>query len=143
MHFSVGIAALKETVWEVLLDDATYRQWTAVFAEGSYAEGDWSEGSMVRFLTPDRNGMLAVVEVHRPEDFISLKHIGYVLDGVDDTESEEVKAWAPAFENYTLTSTEDGAELAVDIDVLPEYQAFFEEVWPKALETLKRLAERA
>ena len=40
MHFSIGIAALRETVWEILLDDATYRQWTAVFAEGSYAEGD-------------------------------------------------------------------------------------------------------
>jgi hypothetical protein len=50
-----------ERVWDVLLDDATYRQWTAEFMAGSYAETDWQEGSIVRFLDPSGSGLLAIL----------------------------------------------------------------------------------
>ena len=56
-------------------------------------------------------------------------------------ESDEVKAWAPAYENYTLIEVNGGTELVVDMDATSAEQGFFEDVWPKALNVIKELAE--
>lgn len=37
LHFEVHINAPKEKVWNMMLEDATYRQWTEVFMPGSYS----------------------------------------------------------------------------------------------------------
>lgn len=50
LHFSIQIKAPKEKVWQTMLDDPTYRQWTRVFMPGSYFEGAWEEGSKIRFV---------------------------------------------------------------------------------------------
>jgi hypothetical protein len=52
-----------------------------------------------------------------------------------------VKAWAPAFENYTLTCAGLSTHLAIDIDVPPEWEEYMTKVWPKALAKLKQLCE--
>ena len=56
----IDVDAPRERVWSVLTGGSTYRQWTAVFAEGSYAETDWQEGGSVRFLGPDGPGCSVV-----------------------------------------------------------------------------------
>ena len=127
-HYSITISAPRSTVWHVLLDDETYRQWTTVFAEGAHFEGDWKVDSTIRFLTPEKDGMVGVIAENRKHEFVSIKHLGCVVKGVDDTESDEVKARAPAYENYTLTEVDGCTELAVDIEVPSTYQAFFEEI---------------
>ncbi len=95
----------------------------------------------MRFLAPDGNGMVSVIAAHRPHEFLSLKHVGYVKDGAEDTESEMVRSWAPAFENYSLSDAGNAMELAVDIDVTPEFEEYMTRVWPMALARLKRLCE--
>jgi uncharacterized protein YndB with AHSA1/START domain len=35
LHFSIDIAAPRDKVWRALWDDARFRDWTSVFAEGS------------------------------------------------------------------------------------------------------------
>ena len=127
-HYSITISAPRSTVWHVLLDDETYRQWTTVFAEGSHFEGDWKVDSTIRFLTPEKDGMVGVIAENRKHEYLSIEHLGYVVKGVDDTESDAVKSWTPAYENYTLTEVDAGTELAVDIEVPSTYQAFFEEI---------------
>ena len=127
-HYSITISAPRSTVWHVLLDDETYRQWTTVFAEGSHFEGDWKVDSTIRFLTPEKDGMLGVIAENRKHEYLSIEHLGCVVKGVDDTESDAVKSWTPAYENYTLTEVDAGTELAVDIEVPSTYQAFFEEI---------------
>ncbi|MFO7693132.1 MAG: hypothetical protein R6V57_08620 [Vicinamibacterales bacterium] len=141
LHFSVDIRASRKTVWEVMLAGDSYRLWTAEFAEGSYFQGAWETGTRMRFLVPSGEGMVAEVAEHRPQEFLSLRHIGLVKDGVEDTESEMVKAWGPAFENYTLSYAELSSHLAVDIDVTPEFEEYMSTAWPKALAKLKRLCE--
>ena len=141
LHFSADIRASRQTVWETLLGRESYRIWTAEFAEGSYFEGTWETGTRMRFLVPSGEGMVAEVAEHRPQAFLSLRHLGFVKDGVEDTESEMVKAWAPAFENYTLTYAGLSAHLAVDIDVTPEFVEYMLKVWPKALARLKAMCE--
>ena len=141
LHFSIDIRASRLTVWETMLGRESYRLWTTEFAEGSFFEGSWEPGTRMRFLVPSGEGMVSEVAEHRPQEFLSLRHIGFVKDGVEDTESEMVKAWTPAFENYTLSYAGLSSHLAIDIDVTPEFEEYMTKVWPAALAALKRLCE--
>jgi hypothetical protein len=147
LHFSTHIKASPEKVWKTMLDNATYRIWTAPFHEGSYFKGDWSEGSKILFLGPGENGeaeggMVSMIETNRPYEFISIKHLGMIKNGIEDTTSEEAKKWTPAHENYTFTEKDGGTDLSIDMDSNEEYKEMFEGVWPKALAKLKELAEK-
>ena len=141
LHFSITISAPRAAVWHVLLDDELFGQWTSAFAEGSHYECDWSTGSTIRFLTPGGNGVVAEIVENREHAFLSIRHLGLVLEGVDDLASVEVKAWAPAHENYTLTEVEGGTRLAVNVGVTPPGQEYSEEAWPRALGGVKQLTE--
>ncbi len=148
IHFSIQINALKEKVWDVMLGDATYREWTESFHAGSYYKGDWSEGSKMFFLGPDETGkkeggMVSRVKENQKYEFISFEHLGIVVDGVEDTTSEDAKKWTPAFENYTFIEKEGGTEVDVDMEVPnDEFKEMFEGVWPTSLRKLKEIAER-
>ncbi len=87
--------------------------------------------------------MVSVVEEHRPAEFISLRHVGTLVDGVADTESDEVKKWAPIHEKYTFTDLDGGTKVAVDLDGFDEWEEFMAEAWPKAFARLKELCEGA
>lgn len=142
LTFSTTINAPKDKVWRVMLDDATYRQWTSVFSEGSYALTDWKQGSKALFLTPEGDGMVSRIAAHRPNEFLSIEHLGTVKNGVEDTTSKDVNSWAGAHENYTLRETNGSSALTVEMDVTGEYKKYFEETWPKALAKLKEVAEK-
>jgi hypothetical protein len=106
MRFSTQIQAPRRRVWELMLAPDSYRTWTSPFMEGSYYEGSWDAGQRLRFLTPGaKMGMVAEVAENRPGEFVSLKHIGQVKDGVEDFDSAEVRAWAPAYENARRTES--------------------------------------
>lgn len=142
LNFSTSINAPKEKVWKVLWDDATYRKWTSAFSEGSYAVTDhWKEGSEVKFLDLKGCGMISKVAANKPNEFMSFEHLGEIKDGVEDTNSEKVKQWAGAKENYTLKETDGVTTLAIEMDMADEYKDMFMEMWPKALEQVKTLAE--
>lgn len=142
LTFATTINAPKEVVWRTMLEDETYRKWTSAFQEGSYAVTDWKPGSKALFLSPDGSGMVSRVAEHRPNEFLSLEHLGVVKNGVEDTESAEVKAWSGARENYTLRESAGHVVLTIDMDSADEYKQFFEDTWPKALAALKDLCER-
>ena len=74
-------------------------------------------------------------------EFISIRHIGMVVNGVEDTESETVRAWAPAYENYTLVAVPEGTRIVVEQDVPEDFEQSLAEVWPKAFEVLRQLCE--
>lgn len=142
MNFSTVINAPRGKVWEWMLAPETYNDWTSAFMEGSYYEGSWEKGQRVRFLTPGgKEGMVAEVAENRPGEFVSLKHLGAIKDGKEDFDSPDVKAWAPAFENYRFVDQGGGTELQVEMDVMPAYEDFMREAWPKALARLKALCE--
>lgn len=67
-----------------------------------------------------------------------------VKNGIEDTESEEVKSWAGAKENYRL-SDEDGKtklKVELDIDEKNDFKDYFLKTFPVALEKVKELAEK-
>ena len=141
IHFSILIDASPEKIWKVLWDDETYRKWTSAFAEGSYAETDWRQGSKVIFTDGKGSGMVSRIAENKPNEFMSIEHLGMLKDGVEDTTSDAVKAWAGAHEDYTLKKINDKTELNVDMDVNEEYKDMFSTMWPKALQNVKELAE--
>ena len=65
LHYLIFINAPKEKVWDTMLKDETYREWTKPFCEGSYYRGDWSEGSKIIFLGPDPKTLIGPIT---PED---------------------------------------------------------------------------
>ena len=141
LQFQETIHASPAIVWGILFGDDTYPVWTAPFSEGSYFEGSWEEGSRIRFLSPSGEGMVAEIAESRPHAFLSIRHLGFVANGVEDLESEAVRAWAPAYENYTLTPVPDGTRIVIDQDVTGDFEAYMNTTWPRALAVLKELCE--
>ncbi len=141
LNFKAVINASPEKVWKVLWADDTYRKWTSAFAEGSYAETDWKKGSKVLFLDGEGRGMVSRIADNRPNEYMSIEHLGEVKDGVEDTSSEKVKDWAGAHENYTLKKVNGKTELIVDMDITEEFKEMFSKMWPVALDNVKRLSE--
>ncbi|HAF45681.1 MAG TPA: hypothetical protein DCK83_12315 [Gallionellaceae bacterium] len=141
MHFSITINASVEKVWHTMLGQDTYRIWAAEFMPGSYYEGSWEQGSKILFLV-DGSGMSSMIAENRPYQFISIKHLGMIMEGVLDTESAESKAWAAVSENYTFAPQGGGTLLLVELSAVPtENEADMAEIWPKALAKLKTLCE--
>lgn len=140
-EFKISIDAPREKVWNVLWADDTYREWTSPFSSGSHAETDWKKGSKVLFLDGKGMGMVSTIAENIPNEYMSFEHRGVVKDGVEDTESEEVKKWAGAHENYTLKNVSGKTELVVDMDINDEYKDMFTEIFPKALQKVKELSE--
>jgi len=130
-----------------MLDDVTYRQWTRPFNEGSRYEGKWDTGSEMRFIGVDENGkesggMYSRIKEARPYEFVSIEHLGMINDsGEIDTTSDEVKKWAPSYENYTFKEKVGGTEVLVELNINDEWIDMFNDMWPKALAKLKEIAE--
>jgi uncharacterized protein YndB with AHSA1/START domain len=146
LHFSIAINAPVQKVWTMMLGKDTYPKRTIIFnPAGSWFEGDWVQGSQMRFLGPDPKdpqnigGILSEVAENNLFKYISLKHVAEIRDGVAQESSRE-----DAFENYTF-SEKDGVtivEVALKMpDAMGDCDDYMKDTWPKALELLKELSE--
>jgi uncharacterized protein YndB with AHSA1/START domain len=132
-----------EVLWEMIVDPDHYRFWTSAFSPGSQFIGDWSAGSGIRFVMEDESGvesgMISEVVASEWPNHISIKHLGLVMNGVEDYESEEVKLWTPAFENYTLVSNESGQCAFKMVQDIPDaYETEFRDNWNKAFDLIEK-----
>ena len=141
-QFKIEISAPREKVWKILWGDKTYPAWTSVLTKGSRAETNWEEGSKVLFVDGKGEGMVSTIAQKIPNEFMSFKHLGMVKNGVEDLNSEQVKDWAGALENYRLKTLDGKTELVVDMDMTEEFKDYFINTWPKALDKVKELAEK-
>ncbi len=107
LTYTIEINAPKEKVWDTMLGKDTYKLWTSPFHEGSDYEGSWDQGSKIRFIAPDDDGkvsgMTSQIAENRPYEFISIEHLGEVIDGEDVLDSEMAKRFKGAHESYTFT----------------------------------------
>lgn len=141
LKFNTTINAPREKVWDVLWNDDSYRKWTAVFSEGSQVQTDWNKGSKVLFTDGSGSGMVSEIADKVPNEYMSFRHLGMVMNGVEDTTSEKVKDWAGAMENYRLKETDGKTELEVELDINDEHKDQFKDMFPKALRVVKELSE--
>ncbi|HSD64635.1 MAG TPA: SRPBCC domain-containing protein [Ignavibacteriaceae bacterium] len=147
LHFSVLIDAPKEKVWDKMLEEKTYREWTETFGPGSHYKGDWNKGSRMMFLAPDPSGkmggMVSRIAENRKYEYISIEHLGIIQNDIEDTSSEEAKKWAGIHENYTMKEKNGRTELLVDIEINEEeFKNMFRDMWPRALQKLKEMSEK-
>ena len=142
LKFEVTINAPRTRVWNTMLEPETYKAWTSAFCEGSYYTGSWDQGAQIRFLSPSGDGMTAVIAENRRYEFVSIQHRGVIENGAEDTTSEKVRAWAPAYENYRFSDVPGGCLVTVTLDTAPEYEQYMRDAFPKALALLKGLCEQ-
>jgi len=137
VKFSININAPKEKVWDTLWNDSTYRQWTSVFANDSHAVSDWNEGSNIKFIDGKGDGMYSIIETKIPNQQMSFKHLGEIKDGI-----ETPVEWAGAMESYFLKELNGVTELNMEMDMNEEFEKYFLEIFPKALDLIKQISEK-
>lgn len=148
-HYSTTISAPASKIFDSMLgltDKKTYEEWTAAFNPTSTFEGSWEKGSKMYFIgigeDGKRGGMLSEIAENIPNKFVSIRHYG-MLDGENEiTTGELVEKWTGGHENYTFEEKNGSTLLSIEIDIVEEYEDFFNETWPKALEVLKMMVEK-
>lgn len=141
LRFSAEISAPLPTVWQAMTSRDSYEHWASAFTEGCCFEGSWDQGARISFLAPSGDGMVSEIAENRTNEFISIRHLGFIAQGVEDTTSESIRSWAPCYENYTFVAVPEGTRLVVELDVAAEWEQDMQEAWPRALALLKALCE--
>ncbi len=141
LEFTIEINASKEKIWEVLWNDATYRDWVSVFCEGTYVKTNWNEGDSVHFLTPDGKGMNSIIEKKIANQYIAFKHISELENFEPQPVDAAASEWTGAMEIYELIPNTSSTTLKVLMDTSEKYIEYFETTFHKALERVKTLSE--
>lgn len=136
IEFSIKINAPKEKVWATLWNDTTYRQWTSVFAPDSHAVSDWKQGSKIKFIDDKGDGMHSIIETNLPFEQMSFKHLGEIKNGIETSLD-----WEGSMENYFLNESNGVTELKMDMDIKKEFEKYFIDTFPKAVELIKQISE--
>jgi uncharacterized protein YndB with AHSA1/START domain len=140
--FSIDIKAPKEKVWYSLWDEENYENWTSVFSEGSFAISDWNEGSKIYFLgSGGGGGMNSIINIKKPFDTMSFKHITEIKDFKEVPLTEESESWSGSEERYDLTENNGITTVTGTLDVVEQFEGFFNDTFPKAMQKLKEIAE--
>lgn len=145
VQVNISIQAPAEKVYRTLLEPSTYEQWSKIFNQSSRYKGDWTQGSKMYFLGEQDGktvGMISMVKENIPNEYIELEHIGFLKDGKEITEGEEVEGLKGARESYRITAKEDHTEVLVSMDTHPDYKSSMLDIWPQALKRLKDLCEK-
>ena len=145
LHFDVSIDANVEKVYQNMIDEDKWKEWTAEFNPESQFEGSWTKGSKMLFLGMDKDGkmggMVARIKENIPNRFVSIEYNGVIQNGKEVTSGPEVDQWVGGLENYTFTDMNGKTLLSIDADANHSYHSYFMETWPKALKKLKSMCE--
>lgn len=136
LEYTIQINTTAEKVWDVLFTQDNYKKWASAMNEGTYFEGTWEEGSIMKFLDPKNNGMYNLVEKNIPNKQLSMKHLGWILEGVLTPQN-----WEDSTLDYMLEPNENGTLLIGKVNSLDEFVDFFNSKYPKNFENIKNLAE--
>ena len=137
----INIAAPREKVWHVLLDDASTRAWYAAFGQGSSAKTDWSLGSKAIFTSDDNCGLIGTIASNEPNTLLAVEYTGVMTNGQEEYESKEAQQVKGGREVYRLSGSDGHTTLAIECDMAPEMYDYMHAAWQKALQKIKELAE--
>lgn len=141
LEFKIEINAPKEKVWNTLWNDETYRKWTNVFCEGTYAVSNWNEGDKIHFLSPNGEGMNSIIDKKVENEYIAFKHLSSIKNFEEMPIDDESQEWTGSLETYRLTQNNSNIILDVKIDTLEKYVDYFKTTFPNGLEMVKTLSE--
>ena len=140
--YNINIAASPQKVWDTMIGQETYKEWTAAAWPTSDFKGEWKQGEKLYFAGEDGSGTLATVTTFDPYKKILLTHIALLQPGnVEDTESEWSKKWIGSLEGYNFAEKDGSTELTIEMKIYDEWEDMFNKDWPKALARLKEICE--
>lgn len=146
LKFSTNIKAPVASVYEKMLAEKTYREWTKAFNPESQYIGSWQKGSIIRFVGVDdkgqRGGMVSRVKENIPSKFLSIEHLGLIQGDKEIMNGKDIEEWAGALENYKFTADGQNTLVEVCMDSNQEFKSYFSQTWPKALQLLKKICEQ-
>lgn len=142
LNFTININAPAAKVWQILWNDETYRKWTSVFHEGSYAVSDWKQGSKIQFLSPEGDGMYSGIVESKPNEYMAFRHLGVIKKFVEQPNDAETKSWAGSMETYSLKENNGITTLNASADATEQFKDYFKTTFPKAMALVKELAEQ-
>lgn len=142
LEFKIDIHAPKEKVWKILWEDATYREWTSAFCEGTYAVSDWKEGSKIHFLSPSGEGMNSIIDSKIDNEYMAFKHLSELKNFEEMPIDSATAEWSGAMETYRLTQNNSTTTLEVTMDCIEKYVDYFHEVFPKSMKLIKEISEK-
>ena len=145
INSTIQINSSRQHVWDTMLGKETYPIWAKEFSpdnEVPLIEGDWSQGSRMRFMGKDEAGNLTgiagVVKDNRPAEFLEMEYDSEIVNGQDVPSP----TWKGARENYTFTEQDGVTTLTINVDTLPDFKDYMSNAWVKALAKLKELSEK-
>ena len=142
LTYATAIRAPRQAVWNAITGADAYGQWARAFSPGSRFEGEWTEGSPMRFVDAELGGTLALLEEVVPFRRIRARHTAVITaGGAEDTESPEARKWIGSVESYLLEENGGVTSLTVEMQVHEDLAAMFDDCWPNALGLLKALCE--
>ena len=143
LEYKVVISAPVKKVWDTMLQEETYKQWTAKSWPGSFYEGKWAKGEKIRFIGQDGSGTMAELTELKPYEGLVARHVAVLLPGgIEDRTSDAAKGWVGTTEEYKFSENRGKTTLIVSMEIYPAWRQMFDEGWPTALEELKKIAER-
>ena len=142
INYKIHINAPKQKVWETMIQPDTYREWVAAGWPDSSYEGKWEKDEKIKFVGKDGSGTMVLIEVFKPYEYISAKHIAVLLQGgKEDYDSDVAKGWIGTMENYNFNENDGETDLTVEMIINPEWQKMFDDGFPNALKKLKEICE--
>ncbi len=132
LEFQTEINAAPEKVWETLVGDEQYTKWT----NGNRFEGNWEEGSVMKFFDPKNNGMFSEVVTNKPKEELKLKHLGWIYDGVLDAQD-----FGGSDVAYILEPIGTGTFLKSKVNSLDEFVDFYNNYFPNIFQKIKEISE--
>ncbi|WP_332018998.1 SRPBCC family protein [Kaistella sp.] len=143
LSYETTVNAPIQKVWDLLWSPDTYAQWTQFFSPGSQFRTDWEIGGKTYFLDESGNGMVSTIKSLNPPSEVVFSHLGIIKDGVEDTQSREVKEWSGAEEQYFLRAVDENTtQIQAIVHTEQNYQEQMDHGFHKGFEVLKKLAEQ-
>lgn len=146
LKFEAIINAPISTVYEKMLAEDSYREWTKVFNEHSHFIGSWNKGDKILFIGLDKDGnkggMVSRIKENIKDKFVSIEHLGMIQGEEEITSGPEVEKWVGGKENYSFFDLGNSTKLVVELDSVEEFANYFNEQYPMSLNILKEICER-
>ncbi len=139
----IDIDAPRDTVWQVLTDNAFTNKWYQEFSEGTHVVTDWTVGSKAVFKDKTGDGIIGKILTNKPGEELSLEYTGMLQNNVEDYESEQARQVMGFREVYKLSEIERGTHLDVSSDMGEDHYDTMSSAWEKAMKVIKSLAEKA
>ncbi len=142
IEYEIEISADAQTIWKLLWEKDSYRDWTQFFSPGSHYESDWQVGGRTLFLDKSgQNGMLSTIELLNPPYEVVFKHLGLLQNGKEILGTKEVMEWSGSMEKYRLIELEGYTKLHCATQTQNEHKPHLLEGFKKGFSRIKELAE--